>query len=68
MTDEPPKVLRCSFCGTPEADCDDMVAGPTVAICDACITQSFEIVVRARARRAKQAKAIVIEEPLNGEC
>jgi ATP-dependent protease Clp ATPase subunit len=64
----PNPVLRCSFCGKPEADCDDMVAGPTVAICDTCITLSFEIVVRARARRAKQAKVTVIEEPLNGEC
>ena len=54
----PNPVWRCSFCGTPEADCEDMVTGPTVAICDACITQSFDIVVRARARRAQPVKGL----------
>lgn len=55
---EPKKRLWCAFCGKNDDECDDLVAGPTVLICGDCIDLARDIVVRARARRAKQAKAI----------
>lgn len=45
--------LRCNFCGTPEADTADLVAGPDCYICDVCIGLAQEIVQAAKERRAK---------------
>lgn len=47
-------VLRCSFCGKSQDEVDDLVAGPTVFICGECIDRAHDIVVAARARRAKE--------------
>lgn len=49
----PIPVLRCSFCGKPDHDADDLVAGPDCYICDVCIGLAQEIVVAAKERRAK---------------
>lgn len=36
--------IRCSFCAAPESDVDQMVAGPSVFICDRCIRLCGRIV------------------------
>lgn len=53
-TPKPDTVLRCSFCGKPDQDVDDLVAGPDCYICDVCIGLACEIIQAAKARR--QAK------------
>lgn len=47
-------VLRCSFCGKSQDEVGDLVAGPTVFICGDCVDLAHDIVVAARARRAKE--------------
>lgn len=50
----PPPGVRCSFCFTHQDDVADIVVnyvtGAKVAICDACIDLSYEIVTKARER------------------
>lgn len=55
------KVLRCSFCGRPDQDVDDLVAGPDAYICGDCVSVSFDIVKAARNRRAIVAARIRAE-------
>lgn len=37
MSDEPKKVLRCSFCGKRESEVRRMLQGPGARICDQCV-------------------------------
>lgn len=57
----PAKVLRCSFCGRPDQDVDDLVAGPDAYICGDCVSVSFDTVKAARKRRAIVAARIRAE-------
>jgi ATP-dependent Clp protease ATP-binding subunit ClpX len=41
MTEE--KFLNCSFCGKNRDDVEKLIAGPSVYICNECITVSYEI-------------------------
>jgi len=49
-----PHGLGCSFCGKPRSELKKLIAGPSVYICDECITISYNIIV-------EQAKPL--EEP-----
>ena len=46
--------LSCNFCGKPRSELKKLIAGPSVYICDECITISYNIIV-------EQAKPL--EEP-----
>ena len=46
-----PKPLSCSFCGKSERETSQLIAGPRVFICDACVNACAEIL---RGERAKQ--------------
>lgn len=52
------KRLRCGFCGLPEDEVEDLVAGPTVLICGTCIDLSHDIVEAARKRRACTVRGV----------
>lgn len=38
------KVIRCSFCGKPQADAEQIIAGSNVYICDACVRLCARII------------------------
>lgn len=57
----PAKVLRCSFCGRPDQDVDDLVAGPDAYICGDCVDLARGIVQRARRKRAEIAARITAD-------
>jgi ATP-dependent Clp protease ATP-binding subunit ClpX len=42
------KTLACSFCGRSEHDVTNLVAGPRVYICDACIDTCSGIIAAER--------------------
>ena len=44
------KALACSFCGRSEHEVTNLVAGPRVYICDACIDTCSAIVAAERAK------------------
>jgi ATP-dependent Clp protease ATP-binding subunit ClpX len=46
-----PKSLSCSFCGKSERETRQLIAGPRVFICDACVDAYADIL---RGDRAKQ--------------
>ena len=50
--------LNCSFCGLPENEVDDLIAGPTVLICGNCASLAYQIVQARKTRRAEWKKAI----------
>ena len=56
MSEEETEVrgLSCNFCGKPRSELKKLIAGPSVYICDECITISYNIIV-------EQAKPL--EEP-----
>ncbi len=43
----------CSFCGQPDKECAQLIAGPTAHICDNCVELCHEIVVTNRAKAAQ---------------
>lgn len=43
-------VLACSFCGRFEQEVANLVAGPRIYICDACIDACSAIIAAERAR------------------
>lgn len=52
---EPQRILRCSFCKRGEEDVRNLIAGPEVYICDACVDVCVEII--ADDRHAESARA-----------
>lgn len=44
--------LICHFCARAEHEVDDLVRGPGGNICGTCIDLSYEIVTKAREKRA----------------
>ena len=44
----------CAFCGRPNSEVQLMVSGPGVYICDKCVEESHQIVVRSRQHRRKE--------------
>jgi len=51
MLGRSPKPLSCSFCGKSEREARQLISGPRVLICDACVDACAEIL---RGERAKQ--------------
>jgi len=44
LSNEPGEItLFCSFCGRSQLEVDQLIAGPTVYICDACVSLCVEI-------------------------
>lgn len=41
----PPTELCCSFCGTPQSQVGQLIAGPAAYICDLCVSRSADIIV-----------------------
>ena len=39
------EILRCSFCGKSQEEVKKLIAGPTVYICDECISLCNNIIV-----------------------
>lgn len=55
MTKEKP-ALHCSFCGKGQHDVQKLIAGPTVFICDECITLCVDIIKEESKTKAIQDK------------
>ncbi len=48
VNSETKKHLRhCSFCGKDENECKKLIAGPTVFICDECVSLCTDIILQA---------------------
>ena len=45
---ETPTDLRCSFCNRSESEVSQLVAGPRVYICDACVAIAGDIISHAK--------------------
>jgi hypothetical protein len=57
--------LYCSFCGKSQREVKQLVAGPTVFICDQCVDMLHEIVESKRDNpdpATKQTREIKLEE------
>lgn len=58
--------LRCSFCGKSQNEVKKLVAGPTVYICDECISLCTSIIMEERAQeRGKNFKTIPKPREIN---
>lgn len=51
MAKSPRSPLYCSFCGLSDAEVTDLIAGPSVFICNDCVELCAEIVLEAQERR-----------------
>lgn len=49
------KIIRCSFCGTPQDELDHLIAGDNVYICDDCSRLCVEILEDIRAEEESKA-------------
>lgn len=47
----------CSFCGRAQHECDVLVAGVAVCICEACVLACQEVVDQTRQKRAASRPA-----------
>ena len=48
--------LTCSFCGVGDNNCEVIIVGPEVNICDRCVLICAEIVIEGKKQRAKEIK------------
>ncbi len=62
MTDK--KNLRCSFCGKNREAVDKLIAGPSVYICNECITLSYNIVKKTADEEKIDSENTAIPTPL----
>ena len=62
MTDK--KHLRCSFCGKSRESVDKLIAGPSVYICNECITLSYNIVKKSADEEKEESDVSAIPTPL----
>lgn len=60
MSDE---TLQCSFCGKNREDVDKLIAGPSVYICNECISLSYHIVQDARAQETEELGLAALPSP-----
>jgi len=44
------KLFHCSFCGKPDRDVEQMIAGPDVFICNVCVEICRDIIGESRMR------------------
>lgn len=44
-------VYACSFCGRTMRDCESLIAGPAVFICDVCVSACVEIIAEEKRER-----------------
>ena len=64
----PPDFLSCSFCGKGQREVRKLIAGPTVYICDECITLCNEIIEEELEREGGQRRMVVPKPAeINGE-
>lgn len=61
MTDK--KNLRCSFCGKSRDNVEKLIAGPSVYICNECITLSYNIVKKEEVEVPSSEEAAAIPTP-----
>ncbi len=61
--DEPPKDLRCSFCGKSQKEVRKLIAGPNVYICDECIGLCNDIIAEEVDKGAEVSSAFVVPKP-----
>jgi ATP-dependent protease Clp ATPase subunit len=57
--------LYCSFCGKSQREVKQLVAGPTVSVCDQCVDMLHEMVEEKRGNpdpTTKRAREIKLEE------
>lgn len=62
MTDK--KHLRCSFCGKSRESVDKLIAGPSVYICNECITLSYNIVKKSAEEETVELESASIPTPI----
>ena len=62
MTDK--KHLRCSFCGKSRESVDKLIAGPSVYICNECITLSYNIVKISAEEETVELESAAIPTPI----
>lgn len=60
MSDE---ILQCSFCGKNREDVEKLIAGPSVYICNECISLSYRIVQDAKSKEREQLDPTAIASP-----
>jgi ATP-dependent Clp protease ATP-binding subunit ClpX len=48
--------LHCSFCGKPQPDVENLVAGPEVYICNECVNLCNDIIAKDNAAREEEAE------------
>ena len=53
------KDLSCSFCGKTQREVKKLIAGPSVYICDECVTLCRDIITEEQVREVKQGVAKV---------
>lgn len=49
------KVHYCSFCGKPDAEVEQLIAGPDVMICNECVAQCAELIDTLKAAHIEYA-------------
>lgn len=49
---------HCSFCNDPQSAVRQLIAGPSVYICDECVTICHDVVARSEAARGERAAAM----------
>ena len=57
MTKNNSTFFPCSFCGKVEGDCEIIIIGPTVNICNECVEAAQQCIVDIRAQRISDFKA-----------
>lgn len=50
------KTERCSFCGKSQHEVKQLIAGPTVFICDECVDLCADIVAEKRSEDASASR------------
>lgn len=58
MTEPNKKALHCSFCGKNQYEVKKLIAGPTVFICDECITLCLDIIKEENKAKATASSLI----------
>ena len=54
-----PRDLRCSFCNKSESEVLELVAGPHVYICDACVAVAADIISHSKRPPSESAPRLV---------
>ncbi|MBP2325277.1 ATP-dependent Clp protease ATP-binding subunit ClpX [Kibdelosporangium banguiense] len=49
-------LLACSFCGRPQTEVAQLVAGPGVFICDGCVELANTVIAEAKKQKQEQGE------------